>query len=67
MKARSTRTAKKSTRFRLAKQQLCSCITLFDHLHRHCTNDYEVKIPNSANFTFCAGREHKTTTFFFFS
>ena len=26
--------------------------------------DYNVKVPN---FTFCRGREHKTTTFFFFS
>ena len=26
--------------------------------------DYNVKIPN---FTFCGGRKHKTTTFFFFS
>ena len=26
--------------------------------------DYNVKIPN---FTFCGGREHKTTPFFFFS
>ena len=27
-------------------------------------HDYNVKLPN---FTFCRGREHKTTTFFFFS
>ena len=27
-------------------------------------HDYDVKMPN---FTFCGGREHKTTTFFFFS
>ena len=26
--------------------------------------DYDVKIPS---FTFCGGREHKTTTLFFFS
>ena len=26
-------------------------------------HDYDVKFPN---FTFCGGREHKTTTFFFF-
>ena len=26
-------------------------------------HDYDVKIPN---FTFCGGREHKTTTFFSF-
>ena len=27
-------------------------------------HDYDVKVPN---FAFCEGREHKTTTFFFFS
>ena len=27
-------------------------------------HDYDVKVPN---FTFCGGREHKTTNFFFFS
>ena len=27
-------------------------------------HDYDVKMPN---FTSCRGREHKTTTFFFFS
>ena len=26
-------------------------------------HDYDVKLPD---FTFCGGREHKTTTFFFF-
>ena len=42
---------KKSNRFRLAKQQLCTLL-----------HDYNVKVPN---FTFCRGRGHKTTTFFF--
>ena len=42
---------KKSNRFRLAKQQLCTLL-----------HDYNVKV---SNFTFCRGRGHKTTTFFF--
>ena len=42
---------KKSNRFRLAKQQLCTLL-----------HDYNVKVPN---FTFCRRRGHKTTTFFF--
>ena len=43
----------------MAKQQLCSCITLF------CTflHDYHVKIPI---FTFSEGRERKNTAFFSF-
>ena len=45
-----------TTVFRLAKQQLDTFIRL---LH-----DYNVKLPN---FTFCGGRENKTTTFIFFS
>ena len=54
---------KKSNRFRLAKQQLCTCITLFcSFLCCHCTKD--LKMPY---FTFCGGREYKKTTFFFFS
>ena len=49
--------------FRLAKQQLCTCITLFcTFLCRHF--DYDLKMPI---FTFCGGREGKSTTFFFFS
>ena len=43
---------KKSNRFRLAKQQLCTLL-----------HDHNVKVPN---FTFCRGRGHKTTTLFFF-
>ena len=42
---------KKSNRFRLAKQQLCTLL-----------HDYNVKV---SNFTFCRRRGHKTTTFFF--
>ena len=48
----------------MARQQLCTRITLFcTFLYRRCTT-YEVKVPN---FSFCRGRKHKTTTFFFFS
>ena len=49
-----------SYRLRLAKQQLCTCITLFCTLLFHC----HVKVPN---LTFCRGRKHRTTFFFFFS
>ena len=60
----STKTAKKSNRFRLAKQQLCMCITLFWYISLPSWHDYDVKL---LNFTFCGGRKHKTTTLFFFS
>ena len=36
----------------------------FLHISLPSPHDYEVKMPN---FTFCGGRERKTTTFFFFS
>ena len=49
---RRQRERQKSNRFRLAKHQLF-CTLLHDH---------NVKVPN---FTFCRGRGHKTTTFFF--
>ena len=60
---RRQREQQKTNRFILAKQQLCTCIT---HVHHAfpSLHDYDVKLPN---FTFCRGREHKTTTFFFFS
>ena len=48
----------KSKIFRQAKQHLCTYISL-PSLH-----DYNVELPN---FTFCRGREQKTTTFFFFT
>ena len=47
----SNEKGKKSNRFRLAKQQLCTLL-----------HDYNVKV---SNFTFCRGQGHKTTTFFF--
>ena len=52
--ATATKTAK-SNRFRLAKQQFCT------FLCRRCTPKAK------AVFTFCGGREHKTTILFFFS
>ena len=58
------RKRQKSNRFRLAKQQLCMCITLFWYISLPPWHDYDVKLPN---FTFCGGRKHKTTTLFFFS
>ena len=54
----------KNNRVRLAKQQLCTCITLCCHISLPSLHDYNVRVPN---FTCCLGREHKTTTFFFFS
>ena len=62
---RLQRERQKTNRFRLAKQQLCTCITFFcTFLSAVVPHDYNVKVPN---FTFCRVREHKTTTFFFFS
>ena len=61
---RRQRERQKSIRFRLAKQQLCTCITLFCTFpYRHCTTSYDVRLPN---FTFYGGQEHMTTNFFFF-
>ena len=45
-------------------KQLCTCITFFLYISLPSLHDYDVKIPN---FTFSGGREHKTTTSFFFS
>ena len=47
----------------MAKQQLCTCVTLFcTFLCRRCTTT-TWKRPN---FTFRRGRQHKTTTYFSF-
>ena len=62
---RQQRERQKSNRFWLEKQQLCTCITLFSgYICLPLLHDYNVKL---SNFTFCRGREQKTTTFFFFS
>ena len=57
------RERQKTNSFGLTKQQLCTCIMLFVHFFLPSLHGYNVKVPN---FTFCRGREHKTTTFFFF-
>ena len=46
---------KKSNRIRLAKQQLCTCITLL-YISLSSLYDYNVKVPD---FTLYRGREHK--------
>ena len=43
-----------------AKQQLCTCITLFSKFLWRPLHDYDVKPPNA---TFYEGREHTTTNF----
>ena len=54
---------KQAMLFRLAKQQLCTCITLFLYISLPSFLDYNVKVPK---LTFCRGWEHKTITFFSF-
>ena len=54
---------KKAIGFISAKQQLCSVSGFFVHFLA-VVHDYNLKVPN---FKFCRGREHKTTTTFFFS
>ena len=62
---RRQRDRQKSNMFRLAKQQLCTCNTLVCTFHcRRSTTTTDVKVPY---FTFCRGREHRTTSFFFYS
>ena len=58
------RKRQKSNTFRLAKQELCTCITFFWYISLPSLHDYDLKVPN---FTFCGGCEHKTTIFFFVS
>ena len=50
----------KSDRFRLAKQQLGSCMMLFCTVSLPSLHIYDVKLRN---FTLYGGREHKTTIF----
>ena len=57
---RRQRERQKSNRFGLAKQQLCTCITLFcTFLSRRCTTA-------TWNFPFYGMGEHSTNIFFFF-
>ena len=58
------RKLQESNRFRLAKQQLCTCITLSWYISLPSWHDYDVK---RLYLSFCGGRKHKTTTLFFFS
>ena len=53
---------KKSNTFRLAKQELCTCITLFWYISLPSLHDYDLKVPN---FTFCGGCEHTRQRFSF--
>ena len=62
--SKQRRERQKDNRFRLAKQQLCAFSTLFLHISLPTLHDHDMNIPN---FTFCGGRDHNTTTFFFFS
>ena len=56
---RRQRERKKSNRFRSAKQQLCTCITLFVHFFA-VTARLRRELPN---FAFYRQREHTTTNF----
>ena len=49
---------KKAIGFRLAKQQLCTCITLFLYISLPSLHDYGVKMPD---FTFYGGRKQAKT------
>ena len=54
---------KKRNRFRLTKQQLCTCITLFCTFFLPSLHDYDVKMRI---FTSCGRREHKKRLSFTF-
>ena len=56
----ATRTSQ-SNRFRLAKQQVFMCITLFLYISLSSLHDLDVKMPN---FIFYGGREQATTHIF---
>ena len=60
---RRQRERQRSNRFRQAKQQLCTCITLFMYISLPSLHDYNVKLPN---LTFCRGRGTEDNDFFFF-
>ena len=58
------RKRQESNRFRLAKQKICTCITLSWYISLPSWHDYDVK---RLYLSFCGGRKHKTTALFFFS
>ena len=49
---------------RTAKNNNSARTSRFFHISLPSSHDYDMKLPN---FTLCGGREHKTTTLFFFS
>ena len=59
---RRQRERQKSNMFRLANNNFTRALSFFVHFLQWLP-DYNVKLPI---FTFCGGREHKTTIFFFF-
>ena len=59
------RQQQKSNLFRLAKNNL-HVHHAFLYISLPSLHDYNVEVPQ-ANFMFCGGREHTTTTFFFLS
>ena len=59
----ATRTAKKAIGL-ISKTTALHVHHAFLYISLPSLHDYNVKLPN---FTFCRGREQKTTTFFFFS
>ena len=54
---------KKTIVFLIGKVTTLLLYHAFWYIFQPSLHDYEVKVPN---FSFCRGREHKTTTFFFF-
>ena len=63
--ATTTRTAKKRY-FYISKTTILHVHHAFLYISLLSLHDYNVKVPNFfPNFTFCRGREHKTTTICF--
>ena len=56
-------TAKSNRFLRLAKQQLCTCITLFLYISLPSPHNYNVKVPN---FRFCRELERDNDFLFLF-
>ena len=57
---------KKSNRFLLTKQHICSCITLFcTFLCRRCT-PCDMKLPNFTRSLYGVGEHNTDVVFFFF-
>ena len=61
--AKATRTGKKQC-FEIGKTTTLHVRHAFLYISLPSLHNYNVKVPK---FMFCRGREHKTTTFFFFS